>query len=338
MSNRGAGDTVFPVTSSPAAPRPTTWWAGGLRLAERPPAPSGRTSARLAKWKAAHDTAEWFAARLADAGLDEDALAALLGEPPLELAARTGRPEWAAFVERATTDAPPAPHTGGTWQSGFAHVLRPARLDSAFTERLTSRLVRTAARTLVLELNLARQRGELVGATPADRFTCFVNGVDLSDLLARYPVLARMLSQTCLHAAEAHGEMLDRFAADRDRIVAELLDGVDPGAIIAVESGQGDCHGRGRTVCTLRFADGSRLVARSTCTSGSTRCWAGWTATPGWVCAGCGSCAATTTAGSSSSSTRSAPRSAGSAGSTTGSARSWPWSTPWTARTCTTRT
>lgn len=269
MSNRDAGGTVSPVTTPPAERRPTTWWAGGLRLAERPPAPGGRTSARLAKWKAAHDTAEWFAARLADVGLDENALAALLGEPPLELAARTGRPEWAAFVERATTNAPPAPHTGGTWQAGFAHVLRPlaaaaaatdARLDGAFAARLTSRLVRIAARTLVLELNLARQRGELVGGTPADRFTAFVNKVDLSDLLARYPVLARMLGQACLHAVEAHGEMLDRFAADRARIVAELLDGVDPGAIIAVESGQGDSHGGGRAVCVLRFADGSRLV------------------------------------------------------------------------------
>src|SRR3954470_22143062 len=93
---QGFGDTVYPVTPTPAAQQPTTWWAGGLRLAERPPAPSGRTSARLAKWRSAHDTAEWFTERLADAGLDEDALGALLAEPPQELAARTGRPEWAA--------------------------------------------------------------------------------------------------------------------------------------------------------------------------------------------------------------------------------------------------
>lgn len=272
MSNGGPNDTVYPVTPTPAAQQPTTWWAGGLRLAERPPAPSGRTSPRLAEWRAAHDTSEWFAQRLDDAGLDEGALDALLAEPTRELAVRTGRPVWAAFVELAiretNTVTTPFPFTGGTWSTAFACLLRPLalaasgdpRLDSAFTEQLTARLVRIAARTLVLELNLARQRGDLVGATPAARFAHFVNHVDLADLLHRYPVLARLLAQTCLHGAEAHVEMLDRFAADRARIVAELLDGVDPGAIIAVESGNGDSHGRGRTVCTLRFADGSRLV------------------------------------------------------------------------------
>ncbi len=268
MSNGGTGDTVYPVTPTPAAQQPTTWWAGGLRLAERPPAPSGRTSARLAKWRASHDTTEWFAQRLSDAGLDEGALDALLAEAAPELAARTGRPEWAAFVERATANAAPTPFEGGPWAEAFAHVLRPLavaasgdpRLGGAFTEQLVGRLVRIAARTLVLELNLARQRGELVGGTPAERFVHYVDHVDLADLLRRYPVLARLLALTCLHTAAAHVEMLDRFTADRERIVVELLDGVDPGAIIAVESGQGDSHGRGRTVCTLRFADGSRLV------------------------------------------------------------------------------
>src|SRR3954468_162960 len=144
MSNGGFGDTVYPVTPTPAAQQPTTWWAGGLRLAERPPAPSGRTSARLAKWRSAHDTAEWLAERLADAGLDEDALGALLAEPPQELAARTGRPEWAAFVERATAHAARTPFAGGTWSVAFTHVLWPLaavagddpRLGGAFTEQL----------------------------------------------------------------------------------------------------------------------------------------------------------------------------------------------------------
>jgi len=268
MSNADAGDTVVGVTPPPAAQQPTSWWAGGLRLAERPLATSGRSSARLARWRSAHDSAAWFAQRLADAGLDERSLDALLAEPAQELAARTGRPEWAAFVERATTNAARTSFSGGTWDEAFAHVLRPLvdevchdpRLDDAFAEHLVGRLARIAARTLVLELNLARQRGDLVGATPADRFTHFVNHLDLAGLLRRYPVLARLLALSSLHSAAAHVEMLDRFAVDRGRIVADLLDGVDPGAIIAVETGQGDSHGRGRTVCTLRFADGSRLV------------------------------------------------------------------------------
>ena len=55
-------------------------------------------------------------------------------------------------------------------------------------------------------------------------------------------------------------ETLDRFLRDRALIVAELLSGRDPGALVAVESEAGDRHQGGRSVAVLRFADGGEPV------------------------------------------------------------------------------
>ncbi|WP_367137527.1 type 2 lanthipeptide synthetase LanM family protein [Saccharothrix sp. HUAS TT1] len=172
-------------------------------------------------------------------------------------------------MERATTTAARADFAGGSWEEAFAFALRPLvrtavardpRLDADFARALGGRLVRVAARTLVLELNLDRVAGRLVGDTPQERFADFVRHVDLTSLFARYPVLARLLGQTCLNAVEAQRELLDRFALDRPAIVAALLDGRDPGPLARVETGRGDPHAGGRSVAVLTFADGRRVV------------------------------------------------------------------------------
>jgi len=275
MSNQPMGDNVTAVPTSAAGQQPATWWAGGLCLSERLPSSAksaSRGSTRLARWRAAHDyNEEQFTLRLAEVGLDQAGLDTLLSETPQELAARTGRPAWAAFVERATTTAAHAKYVPAddSWTEAFAYTLRPLlaataaldpRLDREFVRQLAQRLVRIASRTLVLELNVARVRGTLTGDTPGARFADFTANLELADLLADYPVLARLLGQACLHSADAHLELLDRFTADRAEIVATLLDGVDPGALVSIDAGQGDAHRRGRSVATLRFADGRQVI------------------------------------------------------------------------------
>ncbi|GAA1350086.1 type 2 lanthipeptide synthetase LanM family protein [Catellatospora bangladeshensis] len=180
-----------------------------------------------------------------------------------------GRPAWAAFVERATATAAHASFPGGDWDDAFAFALRPLvraaraldpRLDDDFARRLGHRLARVAARTLVLELNLQRLGRRLRGDTPQERFAHFVAHLDLAELFAKYPVLARLLGQACLHAVQAHRELLDRLARDRAAIVRTLLDGRDPGPVVAVETGKGDAHQHGRSVAVLRFRDGRKVV------------------------------------------------------------------------------
>ncbi|MEU3692143.1 type 2 lanthipeptide synthetase LanM family protein [Streptomyces narbonensis] len=100
------------------------WWAPALHLRERlaaPGAPAGALSRRAAERLADRVTAlgqdEAFLARLAELGVDVPTVAALAAEPSARLAARTERPAWAEFVERAVASAPLWPAAGTEYAS-----------------------------------------------------------------------------------------------------------------------------------------------------------------------------------------------------------------------------
>ncbi|WP_162002369.1 type 2 lanthipeptide synthetase LanM family protein [Streptomyces sp. CB01881] len=194
------------------------------------------------------------------------------------------RPDWAAFVDEVVAGPPSGafrPAAGElSWDAGFVAILAPfaeraaqrlpdrhgegAAVRAAFVRRLARALARRCARVLVLELHGARAAGGLRGGTPSERFDSFVESMkhqaSLAALFTTYPVLGRVIGQSCLHAVAALDELLGRFAADRAEIVATLLRGVDPGDLLRVDTGAGDGHRRGRTVAVLRFADGRRVV------------------------------------------------------------------------------
>ncbi|MFJ5921443.1 type 2 lanthipeptide synthetase LanM family protein [Kitasatospora sp. NPDC092948] len=262
--------------------------------AQAPAADAARTGSadrRLAAWEREFDGRldEW----LDDLGADRDRLRALLAEPADRLAARTGeQPDWAAFVRRAVAAAPVDPDTSGdeprSGADGFTAVLAPftaaalgalradpnwqavkehaelSALEADFEQSLTSRLVRIASRTLVLELNVSRVGGALHGTSGAERFADFVRQAAtpgrLAALAAEYPVLARLLAHCCEDTTAAWAELAGRFTADRAALVGELFDGVDPGRLVGVRAGAGDRHAHGRTVAVLRFADGRSAV------------------------------------------------------------------------------
>ncbi|WP_051695924.1 type 2 lanthipeptide synthetase LanM family protein [Streptomyces sp. NRRL S-244] len=259
------------------------------------PAPADAPHSRPASWSLG-DT-DGFAARLASLGTTEGVAYALAAEAPGRLAARTAEPQWARSIERMVAGAPvelpvglpvelptglPAEDADGA--AVFLPALRPligsawaeaaAQLDladgelaavrEAFEERLGDRLIRQSARTLVRELHRARTEGLLAGETPRERFADFLARLGtrqgLAELFTRYPVLARMLGQACGHAASATAELFERFTADRPEIVAGLLHGTDPGALVRVDLGRGDVHQGNRSVALLRFANGATVV------------------------------------------------------------------------------
>jgi type 2 lantibiotic biosynthesis protein LanM len=275
----------------------TSWWAGGLALAERlpraaeqDPSQLERAHRRLARWRDAHGLGSGgFSHRLSDAGLDEGGLIGLLTEPTDALAARMTKPTWAASIERAVAAASGAVADQGVSTEAFAEALRPlvqsaetqvllaaqgiSRVDSsaiasAFAGQLGKSLVRMAARTLVLELNVARVTDRLSGESAAERFADFIAQLatepKLGALFAEYPVLARLLGQHCQHAVDAMIELLTRFAADGAAIVGQLFGGTDPGVLREIRLGSGDLHKRGRSVGILRF-DSSSVVYKPRC-------------------------------------------------------------------------
>ncbi|MGO1057162.1 type 2 lanthipeptide synthetase LanM family protein [Crossiella sp. CA198] len=267
-----------------------SWWAPALALHERAehgvPAGAGH---RPKHWdQDGLDAA--FALRLAELNLTPAAAQALRAESAAELAARIRKPDWAASAETAVRIA--ASLTGSSaegldWRDALARPLRPFVLDAAdqvaagaatlstsaldlagvadsFSRTLSRRLLAIAARTLVGELHRRRTTGRLRGPDGRARFTDFAHqltdATGLAELITDYPVLARLLAQTSVNAAEATVELLARLSADHAELVATLFQGTDPGPLVEIEAGKGDPHRGGRSATLLRFADRRRLV------------------------------------------------------------------------------
>ncbi len=207
---------------------------------------------------------------------------------PAERASATAeRPGWAELVEAVLSTLPeagepPAPFAGTEGERTLLHPLRPflaaafSRVENALGDVvgvdlyavwsgvetwLAGRLSALASRTLVRELHNAKRAGLLQGKTSEGRFADFLRlysgRVVLTGLFERYPVLARLLAETCINTADAVVELLQRFAADRAEL-AGLLN--EPGKLIDVTLGSGDVHAGGRAVALLTFEDGQRLV------------------------------------------------------------------------------
>lgn len=273
------------------------WWARGLALHERVTVGGGthpvdavrlgQARRRLGLWRA--EGGPELDALLGGLDVDEKRLLTFLAEEDGHLAARVDTPPWAVLIESAVRAPAPRPSVPvpADWTAAFALPLRPlveqarARLrrdagavtaaqvelgvlDTALRAALERQLTALAARTLVEELHRRRAAGLLQGADSRARFVDFVRQIatpaGLVALFTDFPVLARLLGQATVHATDAMLELLDRYTADRGRLVDTLLGGVDPGPLVAVDDRRGDPHRAGRTTTVVQFADGRRLV------------------------------------------------------------------------------
>ena len=237
----------------------------------------------------------FFARRLALDGLTESELRALLGEPAEAVREREPEtPAWLVILEESFRR--PAPERFPEVRSespsiGFLNAVRPL-LDAAcsrllaglreiaaqhpgapFTAEsagpllavnLPSSLLLLMSRTMVLELQLARQQGRLTGETPNERFQSFVESLREPEtalaILRQYPVLARTLVETVERWVAVSLEILEHLAADWADLRARFSPDIDPGPLVEVKTGLGDCHRGNRTVALVRFTSGLRLI------------------------------------------------------------------------------
>jgi len=253
---------------------------------------------RLAQWRdlSPFRSGDAFARRLALEGLDEPSFARLLAEPAA--ARRPQPPAWldeltAAFSDSYPTEPLPLPDglhgdpamgfldlvrpligpARARLRAGIARIVReaaapppfsPAEAERLATEPLALRLLPLLARTLVLELHVARLQGELPGETPEERFAAFVERLrdreNAEAILSEYPVLARLVVEELRSWIEVSLELLARLAADWPEIVDIFFDGHDPGPLVSLGGGAGDRHRGGRAVRIAGFASGAKLV------------------------------------------------------------------------------
>jgi type 2 lantibiotic biosynthesis protein LanM len=273
-------------------PRATAGQAGGEEDA-------ARAARRAQRWRAEppFGTAALFAERLAMDGMTEEDFLHLLGEPIESIPARLGAPpNWLArlaraFAQRPSDDGslPPllagckpelaellraiAPmiseglsrlRAGARTLAAHSHLaFNPDSVEEVLSADLAGQLVTQAARTLTLELNVARLQGQLEGETPAERFRSFTRLLRRPEralaLLQEYPVLARQLT-TCINDwVAASLQFLGHLLADWVAIWNTFNPTGRPGALVRVE-GMGDRHRGGRGVRIAEFSPNFRVV------------------------------------------------------------------------------
>ncbi|HEY1175093.1 MAG TPA: DUF4135 domain-containing protein, partial [Phytomonospora sp.] len=271
-------------------------WYLAHPLAERVAAgpPRGRTDGelgrlRLKMWRQEPVHArrpERLAEHLESHGLDEERFVGVLGEDPAAVAARFDGPP--AFARRITEawNRPGETPAEGDEALGFAVIAAPLLRDAvervrtevaalvgnhphltadALASRLGAGPVDTVnmlvARTLVLELNVSRLRGELTGDDPHERYHHFLHLLRRPEralaVLREYPVLARDVVRAIDDWTVSRIEFARHLVADHAELAARLG---ELGDLAELSFGAGDSHRGGRSVAAVRFASGARVM------------------------------------------------------------------------------
>jgi len=140
----------------------------------------------------------------------------------------------------------------------------PNTVEGLLFSSLADQLRGMLARTMVLELNVARLQGVLTGNTPQERFQSFLQRLTQREivlsLLQEYPVLARQLVITINRWVTFSVEFLQHLYTDWEAICNTFSPGTDPGLLQKVDGGLGDTHRGGRSVLIAEFCSGLRVV------------------------------------------------------------------------------
>jgi type 2 lantibiotic biosynthesis protein LanM len=140
----------------------------------------------------------------------------------------------------------------------------PERATRLFEPALWNHLVNRSLKVAILELNVARVQGSLVGDTPQARYAHFARLLRTTDLrqriLEEYPVLARLLITASRYWEDCAAEFLHHLACDVEQLFAEFGGGEALGTLTELTLGAGDTHRHGRSVMVVAFSSGKRIV------------------------------------------------------------------------------
>jgi len=291
--------------------QPDVAWYQALTLAERiaslrahpgPPGPvdAERAQRQLKRWRAKRPLSEeaLYEQRLKSAGITQEELLRLLGEPTEALRARVPvPPRWMLDIEEAL--AQPVPETALPYpeevlrepnagllaaaepflHQGLARLqrgiaaqvssaaflpLEPTQAGALLFASLPMQILSMLSRTLALEIHVARLEEKLEGQSPAERFASFVKRLRMPEvrqaLYREYPLLARQLVTKVGLWVDTSLEFLQRLSLDWEDIRRVLSPGQDPGRLLAVRAGLGDTHRGDHSVTGATFSSGFKLI------------------------------------------------------------------------------
>ncbi len=138
-------------------------------------------------------------------------------------------------------------------------------LSAEYRAAFRNRMKQITMRTLLFEMELSRDCGELVGESPEEQYRFFADSLlkspaYLRELYAEYPLLYQDMLR-CLEAAARNlRELLDRFALDREELNRRFFQRNPCNSIKRIGGGDSDVHNGGRTVHILELDNGEKLV------------------------------------------------------------------------------
>ncbi len=137
------------------------------------------------------------------------------------------------------------------------------RIEQQLATSLFRRLIFFSQRALALEINILSLTKSLEGETPEARFKTFCDRMNDSknrlSFYEKYPVLARNLHTACKFWLSANRDFIGRYAADRISFPERF--GIAAGdKLQEVQAGSGDVHAEGRSVYSLKFESGKKLI------------------------------------------------------------------------------
>ncbi|MGC5328092.1 type 2 lanthipeptide synthetase LanM family protein [Brevibacillus sp. SYSU BS000544] len=150
------------------------------------------------------------------------------------------------------------------WQTMFGELSFDwDAILEGFMQTLRLMLSEISGRTIIAELHTVCEQGQLRGESPEDRYNCFLRSrltgkEQILQLLRKYPVLARLLTEMTEKKLRTTSETLERFIKDRCEL--EKKWGVDFSQLYHITLQAGDSHKGGQSVAVLHFRSGHKLV------------------------------------------------------------------------------
>lgn len=135
-----------------------------------------------------------------------------------------------------------------------------SKVEKQMLTILLNQLMSLGYRTLILELNVAREESLLQGISPKEKYDYF-NSVYLEkyfwNILEEYPVLFRLISVYIDNWKNNMIDMLFHYYQDADDIMRKFN---ASGEVVNVEGGLSDPHNKGKSVIILTLDDGNKIV------------------------------------------------------------------------------
>lgn len=138
-----------------------------------------------------------------------------------------------------------------------------SELINSLIIHLEELLTHTGMRTMVFELHVSKELGELKGDSSKDRFNSFIADklMDpdyLEFIYTEYPALTRLMMNQTEFYVDNVKECLERLSNDYEQII-EIF-GLSNESLVNIRTDVGDSHQKGKSVMILKFSSGKELL------------------------------------------------------------------------------